>query len=503
VELTALTSLRYFIPELTLVLTLVFVLIWDLVLKGHRDRDRLLPMLAIAGFFLAGFFTIRLADAPEGSLFSGMLALDPFGLLCRLIFIATAIIVALLVVPSRELAGVHRSELFMFLVGATLAMMWMATSINLLMIYLALETVSIASYVMVGYLRRERLSNEASLKYILFGAVSTGAMLYGMSFIFGLTGSLDLYEIRQALGSTGALADAGPALLFSVVLVLAGIGFKTAAVPFHFWCPDVYTGAPTPVTAFLSVGPKVAGFAVLIRFFFIGMAEPVGQETFLTFQMVGGVDWQKILIVLSVATMSLGNVAALLQTNLKRLLAYSSIAHAGYILMGAAALSGKGIQAMLAYMVIYLFMNLGAFLVVIAIYDNIGSFELRDYAGFWRRSPRLTVATGIFLLSLMGIPPFAGFLAKFYIFAAVIRAELGWFAVIGVLNAAVAVYYYMKILIVMILGGEETPVPHAVELHPIYSGLLFVLLVPNIIGLFLGGYLDRLTEYSQRLLGVL
>jgi NADH-quinone oxidoreductase subunit N len=455
-------------------------------------------MLAIAGFALAGFFTIRLAGADEGSLFSGMLALDPFGLLCRLIFIAAAIIVAFLAVPSREFAGVHRGELFIFLVGATLAMMWMATSINLLMIYLALETVSIASYVMVGYLRRERLSNEASLKYILFGAVSTGAMLYGMSFIFGLTGSLDLYEIRHALGSLSA--DAEPALLFSVVLVLAGIGFKTAAVPFHFWCPDVYTGAPTPVTAFLSVGPKVAGFAVLIRFFFIGMAAPVGQETFPTFQMLGGVDWQKILIVLSVATMSLGNVAALLQTNLKRLLAYSSIAHAGYILMGAAVLSGKGIQAMLAYLVIYLFMNLGAFLVVIAIYDHTGSFELGDYAGIWRQSPTLTGAMGIFLLSLMGIPPFAGFLAKFYIFAAVIRAGLGWLAVIGVLNAAVAVYYYMKVLKVMFIDGDETRAPE-VELHPIYSGLLFVLLVPNIIGLFLWGYLDRLTEYSQKLLG--
>jgi NADH-quinone oxidoreductase subunit N len=216
---------------------------------------------------------------------------------------------------------------------------------------------------------------------------------------------------------------------------------------------------------------------------------------------VGGVDWQKILIAVSIATMTLGNVAALLQTNLKRLMAYSSIAHAGYILMGAAVLSGKGVQAMLAYMVIYLFMNLGAFLVIMAIYDNIGSFELSDYTGIWKRAPYLTGAMGVFLLSLMGIPPFAGFLAKFYIFAAVIRAGLGWLAVIGVLNAAVAVYYYMKILRVMFIEGGDTPEPQAVELHPAYSGLLFVLLVPNIIGLALWGYLDRLTAYSHRLLG--
>jgi NADH-quinone oxidoreductase subunit N len=432
-----------------------------------------------------------------------MLALDSFGLACRLIFIATGILVTLLAIPSRELAGVHRGELFVFLLAVTVSLMWMANSINLLMIYLSLEMVSITSYIMVGYLRRERLSNEAAIKYVLFGAVSTGVMLYGMSFLFGLTGSLDLYSIRSTLANESALAEAGPALLFIVVLIFAGIGFKTAAVPFHFWCPDVYTGAPTPVTAFLSVGPKVAGFAVLVRFFFIGMAEPTGEGVWLDYRMVGSVDWQAVLIGVSIATMSLGNVAALVQTNLKRLLAYSSIAHAGYILMAAAALSGKGIQAMLAYMIIYLFMNLGAFLVVIAIYDNVGSFDLKDYRGLWRRSPLLTAAMGVFLFSLMGIPPFAGFLAKFYVLAAVIRAGLGWFAVVGVLNAAIAAFYYMKVLKTMFLEDDRTPEPRPLELHPIYSGLLFVFLVPNIIGLVLWGYLDRLTEFSQKLLEVM
>jgi NADH-quinone oxidoreductase subunit N len=490
-------------PELTLVLTLGFVVVWDLILRGHKDRNKLLPMLTVAGLLLAGYFTVDLMSAPEGSLFNGMLALDGFGLLCRLLFIATAIVVALLAVPSRELAGVHRGELFVFLTAVTVSLMLMANSINLLMIYLALEMVSITSYVMVGYLRRERLSNEAAIKYVLFGAVSTGTMLYGMSLLFGLTGSLDLYSIRGALSGQGAMAEAGPAMLFIVILIFAGIGFKTAAVPFHFWCPDVYTGAPTPVTAFLSVGPKVAGFAVLVRFFFGGMAEPTGEGVWLDYRMVGSVDWQVVLIGVSVATMSLGNVAALIQTNLKRLLAYSSIAHAGYILMGAVVLSGKGIQAMLAYMVIYLFMNLGAFLVVIAIYDSVGSFDLKDYAGLWKRSPLLTAAMGIFLLSLMGIPPFAGFLAKFYVLAAVVRAGLGWLAVVGVLNAAIAAFYYMKVLRAMFVEDDRTPDPHPLKLHPLYSGLLFVCLVPNIIGLVLWGYLDRLTEFSQRLLEVM
>jgi NADH-quinone oxidoreductase subunit N len=502
VALGTLSSLKYFMPELTLVLTLGFVLVWDLVLKGHKDRSKLNPLLTLAGLALAGYFTVDLVNAPEGTLFTGMLALDSFGLLLRLIFITTALFIVLIAIPSKELASVHQGELFILLLAATVSMMWMANSINLLMIYLGLEMVSITSYIMVGYLRRERLSNEASLKYVLFGAISTGVMLFGMSLLFGLTGSLDLATIRSALQGGGAMGGSGPAMLFIVIMIFAGIGFKIAAVPFHFWCPDVYEGAPTPVTAFLSVGPKVAGFAVLVRFFYGGMAAPTGDGVG-AWQMVGEIDWQAVLIGVSIATMTLGNIAALLQSNLKRLFAYSSIAHAGYILMGAVVLSGEGIQAMLMYMVIYLFMNTGAFLVIIAIYDDAKSFDIKDYAGIWKRSPFLTIAMGVFLLSLMGIPPFAGFLAKLYVFAAVIRAGLGWFAVVGVLNSAIAAYYYMKIIRVMFIDGDEVPEPRSLELHPIYSGLLFVLLIPNIIGLILWGYLDRLTEYSQKLLEIM
>ncbi len=498
-----LPSLKYFMPELTLVLTLAFVVVWDLLLKRHKDRAKILPALALAGLVMAGYFTVRLTSAPEGSLFMGLIAVDGFGILCRLLFIVTAIVVILLAIPSRELEGMNKGELFVLLIAATVSLMWMANAINLLMIYLALEMVSVTSYIMVGYLRTERLSNEAALKYLLFGAVATGVMLFGLSLLFGLTGSLDLYTIRSALQNESALAGARPTLITIVILLMAGIGFKIAAVPFHFWCPDVYTGAPTPVTAFLSVGPKVAGFAVLVRVFFIGMAEPTGQGPWPVWQMLEAVDWQVILIGISIATMTLGNVAAILQTNLKRLLAYSSIAHAGYILMGAALASGKGIQAMLAYMVIYLFMNLGAFIVVTAIYDHLGSFDLKDYAGLWKRSPWLTGAMGVFLLSLMGIPPFAGFLAKFYIFAAVIQAGLGWFAVVGVLNSAIAGFYYMKVLKTIFAEDGQTADPPLIELHPIYSGLLVVLVVPNIIGLVLWGYLDRLTEYSQKLLEIL
>jgi len=508
VQLDAFASLRYHAPELMLVVTLVFVVVADLIFKRFPNERRIGPFDVTALLTLVGLaaslgfvFFFDLFQAPTAGLFSNMVALDNFGVLLRVLFILTAILVALMCIPSREISGVHQGELFAFLLAVTASMMWMANAINLVMIFLALEMVSVTSYIMVGYLRTERLSNEAALKYILFGAVSTGSMLYGMSLLYGLTGTLDLAGIRNAIAS-GAASQAGPALLMVVVLILAGIGFKIAAVPFHFWCPDVYTGAPTPVTAFLSVGPKVAGFAVLVRMFFGGLAEPTlargpGEEAW---RMLGPVNWQSVLIGVSLATMTLGNVAALLQTNLKRLLAYSSIAHAGFILMGAVVLSGEGIQAMLAYMIIYLFMNLGAFLVVIIIYDSVGSFEIQDYAGLWRRSPLLTVAMGVFLMSLMGIPPFVGFLAKYYVFAAVIRAGIGWFAVAGVLNSVIAVFYYMKILKTMVVEESEAGETGPLRFHPIYAVLLAVFSVTNIVGLLFWGPLDRLTEYSLELM---
>ena len=505
-RLDAVSSLKYFVPEVVLVFTLMAVLVADLISKNRATWERRLVIVlpSLFGLFVALYYAIRAPEAAPMALFSNMVAYDGFGNLLRILFIVTSIIILLFTIESRELRSVHHGELLVLLLTVTVALIWMANSINLLMIFLALETVSVASYIMVGYLKTDRLSNEASLKYILFGAVSTGTMLFGMSLLYGLTGSLDLFEIRAALMSEQAVASSGPALMVIIVLVLAGIGFKMATVPFHFWCPDVYTGAPTPVTALLSVGPKVAGFAVLVRFFYGGMASPSGPAGEGTWTMVGSVDWQTILMGISILTMTLGNIAALLQTNLKRLLAYSSIAHAGYIMMGAVALSDRGIKAMLAYVVVYLFMNLGAFLVIIVVHNSTGSFDIKDYAGIWRRSPILTIVMGVFLFSLMGIPPFAGFLAKWYVFAAVIRAGFLWLAVIGVLNSAIGAFYYIKILKTMFIEGSDTPEASSpLELHPIYAVLLFVLVVPNMIGLLLWGYLDRVTEYSQKLLDVM
>ncbi len=490
----ALESLRHFVPELILVGTLAVVIVADLMTwRRSVARNRsLLVGIALAGLLASFFVSLGGMEGSGTALFASMVADDGLLGTLRPLFALTAVFVLLFSLRNRELEGVRMGEMIALLVTVTVALMWMAGAVNLAMIYLSLETVSVTSYIMVGYLSRDRLSNEASLKYILFGAVSTGVMLFGLSLLYGLTGTLDIYGIQQALAQG---TNAG-AIFLVLLLITAGVGFKIAAAPFHFWCPDVYTGAPTPVTAFLSVGPKAAGFAVLIRLFHSALATPSGEQTFAT---VAGGNAQGLLIALSVITMTIGNIAALRQTNLKRLLAYSSIAHAGTILMAAAVFSRDGIQAIVMYLAIYLFMNLGAFLVVILVHRESGSFDLNEYRGFWRRSPLLTIAMGVLMLSLMGIPPFAGFLAKYHVFAAVIDAGLAWVAVVGVLNSAVAAFYYIRVLRVMFLDPPAAPAP-AFGLARLDATLLFLLVVPNMMGLVLWGSLLRITEYSRRIL---
>jgi NADH-quinone oxidoreductase subunit N len=356
---------------------------------------------------------------------------------------------------------------------------------------------------MVGYMKGDRLSNEASLKYVLFGAISTGTMLFGMSLLYGLAGTLDLYGIRTALADQQMLVQSGPALMVIILMVLAGIGFKMAAVPFHFWCPDVYTGAPTPVTAFLSVGPKVAGFAVLVRFFYGGLAQPSGDASW---AMVGAVNWQAILIGVSVLTMTLGNVTALLQTNLKRLLAYSSIAHAGYMLMGLALMTEEGIQAVLFYLIVYAIMNIGAFLVVITLSADRPREEIDDFRGLGWRMPGLAAAMAIFLFSLTGLPPFAGFVGKVYLFRAVIEKEMYWLAIAGALNSVVSLYYYVRIVKTMYLdapGGDEESVPArpfpAIAVTRSHAAIPFLPAAPSVYFGIRFGLVDAMSLAGRRI----
>jgi NADH-quinone oxidoreductase subunit N len=451
-----LRSLALFKPEVALTAGLLLVVLVDAT--GAAWRNAAMRTLTLASLAVALGFAFNLqASAAKGALFSGMLVVDPLGAAFKVILVAAGLLTVLAFTfrNSRELHGLGQGELFALVLALVLSSTLLAAANDLVMLYLALEMVSITSYVMVAYLKGDRMSNEASLKYVLFGAASTGTMLYGLSFLYGMTGTTALPGIQEFLA--GGVSDANRFAIYAItLLVLVGFGFKIAAVPFHFWCPDVYQGAATPVTALLSVLPKAAGLAIVLRFFY-GAFSTAGAGPW---DLEGSLGWDELLMALSVLTMTVGNVAALTQTNMKRLLAYSSIAHAGYLLMGIVALSENGARGLLVYLAAYLFMNLGAFLVVTLVHLHEGSFDLRDYPGLYRRAPLLTLAMAFFLLSLVGIPPFIGFLGKLYVFAAVVEKGMGVYATIGAVNAAIGAYYYFRVLKVMTIdaGGEDKPV---------------------------------------------
>jgi len=491
-----LQDLHAFYPEIAITVTLLAVIVADLAFATLRRTATFL--IAGLGLIAAFVYTLPLFTLPQGTLFYGMVAIDPMAVFFKGFLILTSFFILLAAPNSREIAREHIGEFYTLLLGVTLGMLLLASAANMLMLFLALEMVSLTSYIMVGFLSHERQSNEASVKYFLFGAVSTGSMLYGITLLFGLTGTLKIAEVRDALVQGAGSGNNGVMLLVATVLILAGFGFKTAAVPFHFWCPDVYTGAPTPVTAFLSVAPKAAGFAALIRFFYTGMSSSQGTDVW---GPLAAVNWTFIVILISVVTMTLGNIAALRQDNLKRMLAYSSIAHAGYIFMGTVVLNGQGLQSVLVYLVTYLFMNLGAFLIVIEIFNRIGSFDLQDYRGFWHRSPFLTIAMSLFMLSLMGIPPFAGFFGKLYVFGAAVNHNLVWYAVVGALNSVVAVYYYARVIKTMIIDGEpeEAIAAGRVRVSWANSALVWVMLIPTAGLMLFWDRVQQLTTSSMKL----
>jgi NADH-quinone oxidoreductase subunit N len=364
---------------------------------------------------------------------------------------------------------------------------------------LAMELTSLSSYILAGYTKEAADSSEASLKYIIYGAVSSGVMLYGISILFGLTGAMDYFGINHALVMS---APNNFALLTATIFIVVGFGYKISAVPFHFWTPDVYEGAPITITAFLSVASKAAGFAMMIRFFkviFIDttiLAVPAGMWTSLY-----GFEWNKLLAILSVLTMTLGNLVAVWQDNLKRLLAYSSIAHAGYMLMGVVVLSDQGIAAVLIYFMMYLFMNLGAFFVVMLVANKTGSEDISAYRGLGYRAPLIGVAMAIFLISLTGLPPTAGFIGKLYLFAALLEAKWIWLAVVGALNSVISLYYYARVLRYMFLRDPEGQTS-SITLQRSEAILLLFFVIPTLLfGLYFGPLVD-LANASVQMFGI-
>jgi NADH-quinone oxidoreductase subunit N len=359
----------------------------------------------------------------------------------------------------------RRGDYFALVIVTTMGMNLMAAAADLIMLYLAIEITSIPLYVLAGYLKRDDKSAESGLKYFLFGAMTSAVMLYGFSLVYGLAGETNLYNLTASL-QAGQLSPW--VLLGVVVLVFVGFGFKISAVPFHFWSPDVYEGAPTPITAFISTASKAAGFAVLVRVMLAAFPSIASH-------------WSTLLAILAAATMTLGNLLAIPQRNIKRLLAYSSIAHAGYALIGLVALSEFGAASLVFYLIAYVVTNLAAFAVVILFARAAGSEEIADYAGLSRRSPGLALVLLVAFLSLAGMPPLVGFAAKFYVFAAAVRSGWIWLAFVGVLNAIIGLYYYLVVLKVVYLyrsddEGLQIPVPRpqAIALLVCVFAIIFI-----------------------------
>ena len=468
-------SFGYVIPEAVLSVFFILTLLTSLVSRG---RSRYLPAyMALLGFVLAGVFVFQQIGMDE-LVFSGMYAVDPFSLFFKVIFLVTGILITIFSMQSVELEAVSTkyAEYYSLIISLTIGAFFMAGSSNFLMMYLSLELVSISSYILSGFTKENPRADEASLKYVIYGAFSSGLMLYGISILYGLTGELNIYAFNQAV-SSGALPQV--TILIAIVLMLAGLGYKISAVPFHFWTPDVYEGAPVTVTAFLSVTSKAAGFAMLIRFFKIGFIDVAAQPVMAgMWGIFHGFNWTDIIAVLSVLTMTVGNLVALWQSNMKRLLAYSSIAHAGYILMGFVTLTDQGISAMLMYFVAYLLMNLGAFYIVMLVANKYHTEDIEGYSGLGYRSPYAAFALTVFLFSLTGIPPTFGFIGKLYLFAALIKTNYIWLAIVGVLNSVVSLYYYVKVVrnMYLVQPADESRVEFGFGTNL----LMTLLMVPNI-----------------------
>lgn len=440
------------LPEIGLLVLAGVVLALDIAWRESGSRRRTLGWVTAGGLLVVLALAIafaRPADTPQ-VLFGGMLALDGLAFVFRLIFVMGAAMTALFMMDHETLG--QRGEFYAMLLVAAFGMNLMASATDLVMLYLAIEVTSLPLYVMAGFKTRDPRSAEAGIKYFIFGAMTSAVMLYGFSLMFGLAGTTNLYGIRAAFGE-----GASPyVLVLSVVLVLVGFGFKVSAVPFHFWAPDVYEGAPTPVAGFLSTASKAAGFAVLLRVLALVISP----------NALPGLDWRVLVAILAAASMIVGNILAIVQKNVKRLLAYSSIAQAGYMLVGVAAGSALGAAGVTFYLLSYLVTNMAAFGIVELVGRTTGSDDLQAYAGLQRRNPGLALALLVAMLSLGGVPPLSGFIGKLLVFGAAVQAGgLGVIlAFIGVLTSVVGLYYYLNILKIAYMlplaaGSKALPMP--------------------------------------------
>ncbi|HBR14785.1 MAG TPA: NADH-quinone oxidoreductase subunit N [Candidatus Omnitrophica bacterium] len=466
-------DLQFVFPEVILLVCALGSLMGGVM----APRKKLLGFLALLGIVSAGLL-LPLSSQAGSMFFSRMLVNDPFSVFFRQLLLIISGLVVLLSMGYEGLENEDSGEYYFFLLLMTISMMLAVSSTHLLLMYIALETVSIISYLVAGYDKRDKYSSEAGIKYFIFGALSTGILLYGVTLIYGLFGTLDLTVIVQHLPAAGTPQQG--AFFLALLLIFAGLGFKCSLVPFHMWTPDVYQGAPTPVAAFFSIGPKAMGFALLLRVF----TQHFSWGTF---------NGTTAALVIAALTMTVGNIMALTQTHIKRLLGYSTIAQAGYIFAGAALGTAAGNQAVLIYLFIYTVMNVGAFGAVIALGNTQKSRYIEDYVGLYKRDPVTAVALTVCLLSLAGIPPLAGFLAKFTILAAIVDAKHIPLAVVLVINSVVALYYYARLIKNMFFEEPSSPSPLPSK-PPALQVLLILCVLANIfIGLWPQPLIDWLT----------
>lgn len=484
-----LNSIIHFYPEIAIVVTLCAIIIGDLFIKrkGHTGGWILLAGMIITGFLLMA------QTGWSSSIFFDMIAVDPFALYFKLLITLATIFVILFSMKSRELDEYSNriSEYYMLMAGMVLGMFLMVSSTNLLLMYLAFEMTSISSYVLVGFTKKSDKSSEASMKYIIYGSVASGIMIYGISLLVGLTGATDIYAINEALA--GGL-DQSLLLTISIIMVIAGLGFKIAIVPFHFWAPDVYEGAPITITAYLSVASKIAALAMTIRFFRISFFELNASETVAIWSMLDGFNWNMILALLAALAMIVGNLSALRQDNIKRMLAYSSIAHAGYILMGFVILTNEGLSAIMIYVFVYLFMNLGAFYVAMLFSNKTGTESIEDYKGLGHRAPLMGVSMTVFLVALTGFPPTAGFIAKLYIFGAAVSAGWIWLVLIAGITTVISLFYYIRVVRNMYFFKPEESAGK-LEFDAGTKIILMLLLIPT---LLFGVYFTPIFDMARK-----
>ncbi|UCE78925.1 MAG: NADH-quinone oxidoreductase subunit N [Nitrospiraceae bacterium] len=424
-------------PEIVMTILALVTLIADIIFK----RKETLAILSIASVVLVFFV---LFGTPFKTTFNGMFIADGYSLFFKLIFLLNVVLTVLISMRYLVIERVNFGEYYSLILFATLGMMLMASAGDLIVLYLGLELMALSTYILAGFITYDMKSNEAAMKYFLLGAFASAFLLYGISMIYGLTGTTDLNAISEYIILNGLTAN--PVVMLSMILFAVAFSFKIAAVPFHMWAPDAYEGAPTSVTAFMSVGPKAAGFAVLGRVFLIAFGSV-------------RMDWSAVLIPIAILTMGVGNIVALSQTNIKRMLAYSSIAHAGYALLGIIAGTGEGLASVMNYLLIYAFMNIGAFAVIIMLRtEGFKGDTITDYEGLAKSHPLAAALMLVFMFSLTGIPPTAGFMGKLYIFMSAVYAGYTWLVVVAVIFSAISAYFYLRIVMYMYMREPKESV---------------------------------------------